>query len=98
MFAEDLTAFFSTAEHAIAAQLNGVDVVGIFNDSPVSALDVDGESLTFTLPAADADSDPRQQALVIAAGVYPTIPAGHTYTVHNFRHEGAGVITLILSS
>lgn len=98
MFSEDLTAFFSTAEHAIAAQLNGVDVVGIFNDTPAISLEVSGEAITFTLPTADVDADPRQQALVIAAGVYPSIPAGHSYTVQDFRHEGAGVTTLVLSS
>ena len=33
MFAEDISAFFSTSEHASAATLNGVAVQGIFENA-----------------------------------------------------------------
>jgi hypothetical protein len=81
------------------ATLNGVDVVGIFSNLPSTAFEmVDGNSPTFTLPTADVDSDPREQPLVIAPGVHPGLPAGGTYTVANFNHDGTGVTTLILGS
>ena len=50
MFTEDLSAFFSTAEFATAATLNGVAVSGIF-DAPL-ALGVVGEyGMANTQPA-----------------------------------------------
>lgn len=94
----DPTAFFNTAELAIDATLNGADVAGILSITPVTTFDVDGEAPTFTLPASDVAADPRSQSLVIAAGVHPSLPAGATYTVQNFRAAGPGVTTLILMS
>jgi len=99
MMTLDPTAFLNTTELAIDAKLNGVDVVGIFSDLPSTSFElVDGSSPTFTLPATDVDSEPRGQALVIAAGVHPALPAGGTYTVRNFRNDSAGFSTLTLEA
>lgn len=83
----------------LQATLNGVAVVGIFNNLPSTSFElVDGSSPTFTLPTAVVDDDPRDLSLVIPAGVVPGLPDGATYTVASFRHDGVGGTTLVLSS
>ena len=91
MFAEDLSAFFSTAEFATAATLNGVAVAGIF-DTPL-ALGVVGEygmastQPAYTLPSVSVPANPVGLALVIGATSY--VVAAH-------EPDGTGVSRLLL--
>ena len=93
MFTEDLSAFFSTAEFATAATLNGVAVSGIF-DAPL-ALGVVGEygmastQPSITLPTAQVPVDPVGTSVVVG---------GSTYLVAAHEPDGTGISRLLLES
>lgn len=88
---EDLSAFFSTAEFATAATLNGVAVTGIF-DNGYSAGNVGGMGMastqpTLTLPTASVPANPVGLAAVVASV---------TYTIAEHQPDGTGVSMLYL--
>ena len=91
MFTEDLSAFFSTAEFATAATLNGVAVSGIF-DAPLALGGVGEYGMAstqpaYTLPGASVPANPVGLALVIGATSY--VVAAH-------EPDGTGVSRLLL--
>ncbi len=91
MFTEDLSAFFSTAEFATAATLNGVAVAGIF-DAPLALGGVGEYGMAstqpaYTLPSVSVPANPVGLALVIGATSY--VVAAH-------EPDGTGVSRLLL--
>jgi len=88
-FAEDLTPFFSTADFASAATLNGAAVNGIFDKDYAEALDndVQGSSPVFLCAAASVPSVAHGQSLVVASV---------TYKVRGVEPDGTGVVLLRL--
>ena len=87
-FAEDLAPFFSTADFAVAAALNGVSVTGIFDNGYAEPFgEVEGRQPTFVLPTASASSVAQGQSLVIGAA---------TYKVRGVEPDGTGVTALRL--
>ena len=87
-FAEDLAPFFSTADFAVAAALNGVSVTGIFDNGYAEPFgEVEGRQPTFLLPTASAPSVAHGQSLVIGAA---------TYKVRGVEPDGTGVTLLKL--
>lgn len=97
MFTEDLTPFFSTAEFATSATLDGVAVSGIldsgFEDPTLAGFGVVGSSPKFMLAASSVPSHPEGKALVIASG----LGAG-TYKVTQSYPDGTGITVLHLLS
>lgn len=89
-FTEDLAPFFSTAEFAHSATLDGVAVTGIF-DADYALQDVGGavaaSGPVFTLPSASVPA-----SVVGKAFVHATI----TYKVVETLPDGTGVTTLRL--
>lgn len=89
MFAEDLTLFFNTAEHATEATWSGaaVPITVIFDNGYAEALGI-------------SSSDPK--ALAIAAHM-PTVSRGQTllinsvnYRIEDVQPDGTGLVTLQL--
>lgn len=95
MFTEDITPFFSVAEFATSATLNGVAVTGIldagFEDPSLAGFGVVGSSPKFALPATQVPAHPEGMALVIANG----LGAG-TYKVAQSYPDGTGLAVLHL--
>lgn len=90
MFAEDLTPFFSTAEFADDALLDGVAVQGIFERAYMTAGAGMGMSSTapaFTLPSSAVPASPVGKPLVID---------GANYAVAATEPDGTGITLLIL--
>ena len=75
-FTEDLTVFFSTAEFAVDATLDGVAVVGIF-DNGYELEDMGGgvsaSGPSFTLPSSSVPSPVIGLPLVIGAATYKVV-------------------------
>ncbi len=102
---EDLSLFFSTAEFAHKALLDGAEVLGIFNGGYSTALGgiATGEP-TFTLPTASAPTVAQGSELRIdvdgsaaAAGIPLSVNGAATvYRVRNFEPDGTGVTILRL--
>ncbi len=91
MFAENLSAFFSQAEFASAATLDGVAVTGIF-DQPyalgsVGPFGMASTQPTLTLPTAQVPANPVGLACVVA---------GVSYQVGAYEPDGTGVSRLML--
>lgn len=88
-FTEDLAPFFSAADFAVAATLNGAAVTGIFDNQYFEPLggDVQGAQPVFLLPSASASSAAHGQSLVIGAT---------TYRVRGVEPDGTGVTLLRL--
>jgi hypothetical protein len=90
MFNEDLSPFFSTAEFADDAILNGIRVQGIFDRKYVEAGAGMGMSSTvpaFTLASADVPLDPIGKLLVIG---------GVTYAIAAHEPDGTSISLLLL--
>lgn len=97
-FVENLAAFFGTAEFAVYAMLDGVEVVGIF-DNAYELEDMGGgvsaSGPAFTLPSSSVPSP--VVGLTLAPHPDPdkgTIPA--TYKVAEPMPDGSGVTKLRL--
>lgn len=92
---EDTTAFFSTAEFADTATLDGAAVVGIFDRAyEQGAIGISGMASgqpVFTLPASSVPAAVVGKALVIAAG----LGAG-SYLVAESQPDGTGLTVLVL--
>ena len=90
MFTEDLSAFFSVAEHASPATLNGVAVQGIFENA-YAQQEFGGAASApvFTLPTASVPTP--VVGLSLAVG-------GKTYQVVETMPDGTGITTLRLRS
>jgi hypothetical protein len=92
---EDFTAFFSTAEFADQATLDGVPVTGIlesgYEDATLEGFGVAGSSPRFTLPASCLPVRPEGLSLVVATG-----PGAGTYRVGRAMPDGTGMVTLRL--
>ena len=89
MFTEDLSAFFSVAEHASPATLNGVAVQGIFENA-YTALEFGGaaSSPVFTLPTASVPTPVVGLSLAVGGKVYQvveTMPDGTGITMLRLR-------------
>jgi hypothetical protein len=79
---EDQAVFFSTAEFASTATLNGVAVVGILDQPYAQVLDgIATSEPMFTLPTAQATSAAQGQTLVVS---------GITYRVRSVQGDGTG--------
>lgn len=88
-FAEDLDAFFDTAEFAESAQLDGLDVVGIFDEGLVEgAGDAAASTPIFTLPTA---SVPEQSTDL------PFVRGAISYRVVGHQPDGTGLSVLVLA-
>lgn len=90
MFAEDLSPFFSTAEFAVDAILDGVAVRGIFDRKYIDA--GAGMGMASTAPA-----------FTLASGAVPASPVGKLLTVNGENYaiaaiepDGTGITLLIL--
>lgn len=97
-FTEDLSVFFNPAEFAVFAMLDGVEVVGLF-DNAYETEDMGGgvsaSGPAFTLPSSSVPSP--VYGLLLAPHPDPdkvTIPA--TYKVAEPMPDGSGVTTLRL--
>ena len=91
MFIEDLSLFFSTAEFADNAMLNGIPVRGIFDRKYAEAGAGMGMSSTvpaFILPTFDVPIDPIGKLLVIN---------GITYAVAVHEPDGAGISPAVVA-
>lgn len=86
-FTEDLTPFFSVAEFASSATLDGVSVAGIFDNQYIDALGVATRQPMFTLPTADAAAATTSSELVVE---------GVPYRVRSVEPDGTGVTVLML--
>lgn len=89
-FVDDMSVFFSTAEFADDAMLDGVLVRGIFDRTYVEAGGGMGMSSTapaFTLPTVDVPANPVGKLLVIG---------DVTYSVAENEPDGTGISVLIL--
>lgn len=88
-FAEDLDVFFSPADFAVAATLQGVAVNGIFDEDYVEPLGnlVEGRAPVFTCAAAAAPAAAQGQTLVIGA---------RTFKVRGVEPDGTGLVLLRL--
>jgi hypothetical protein len=89
MFDEDLTAFFKTDEHAVAATYDGgaTPINGIFNEPDLGQLGmIAGSNPTFLCAASDVDADPTGNTLVIGAV---------TYTIRDIRPQDDGAVVIL---
>ncbi len=87
-FVEDFSAFFSTAEFAVTATLDGVPVNGIFDNGFAQAFDgIATAEPSFLLPSAAAASVTQSSVLVVGSV---------TYRVRIPRHDGTGLCNLLL--
>jgi len=85
---EDLSVFFSDADFAESVVLDGVPVLGIFDNAPAEVFGMATHTPRLRLPSADA-------AAVTAASVL--LARGVTYRVRPApQHDGTGVCTLWL--
>lgn len=85
---EDLSAFFSATDFATQATLNGVGVLGIFDQPYLQALEgIATTGPVFTLPTAQAAATQQGATLLVAGG---------TYRVRSVQHDGTGVTALQL--
>lgn len=93
MFAENLPTFFDLDEFGITAVLDGVEVVGIFDNaydaSAIAVGDIAGSIPAFTLPTASVPARPTGKFLVVN---------GKTYKVVEHRPDGTGVSVLRLEA
>lgn len=87
MFAEDLSAFFSVEELAVAATLDGVAVTGIFDNAYTEVFGMASRAPMFTLPSASAASATQSSALVVD---------GVAYRVTAVQPDGTGMSVLML--
>lgn len=101
MFAEDLSVFFSAAEHAADARITPrgavmpADVVGIFSNAyalvEASGMEIAGTAPNLKLPTADVPCSWRGASVCIASG-----PGAGSYTVAEHHPDGTGVSVLVL--
>ena len=91
MFAEDLSAFFSPAEHATTVTLGGNEVAAIFDNSyttgNVGMLGMATSQPALTLQTTQVPASPIGQAVVVA---------GQGYTVAVHEPDGTGISRLLL--
>jgi hypothetical protein len=91
MFAEDLTAFFQADEFAVTAQLDGLEVVGIFDNAydttGIGVADIAGTNPLFTLPTSAVPARPVGKVLVVA---------GTSWRIVDHQPDGTGVSQLRL--
>lgn len=92
---EDHTAFFSTAEFADPATLNGVGVTGIFDNGYESAgVGISGMSSgqpAFTLPASSVPAGSVGKTLAVSTGV-----GVGNFKVVEVQPDGTGLAVLLL--
>lgn len=90
-FTEDLTQFFNEDDFAQAGTLNGVAVLGIFDNSyltgTVGPAGMASTGPMFILATADVPASPVGKTL---------ITGGVTYTVAEHQPDGTGVSSLML--
>jgi hypothetical protein len=89
---EDLSAFFSTSDFAVAATYNGAATVnGIFDRAYLEPLGngVEGSAPVFTCAAADIPASTQGDTLVIASA---------TYKVVGVEPDGTGIVVLRLEA
>lgn len=95
MFTEDLSAFFSDAELAQVATLDGQSVMGMleagFEDATLAGYGIAGSSPRFTLPASQVPANAHGLLLTIAAG-----PGAGSYRVAQAMPDATGLVTLNL--
>ena len=88
MFVEDLTPFFEVNAFATTANLDGVAVVGIFDNSYLDqTLSGSGSAPIFTLPTASVPANVVGKLLVVT---------GTTYKVVEPMPDGTGITILRL--
>ncbi len=87
MFAEDLSVFFNTAEHATAATLDGLPVVGIYGNAYAQAYGISTRDSLFTMASADCANAVIGSSLVVGSIIY---------RVSGMQPDGTGVTTLVL--
>jgi hypothetical protein len=100
---EDLSVFFSAAEFAHAALLDGESVTGVFDNGYSAQFgDIATTLPSFTLPSAAAASATQGSELRIAmadcaAGVPLSVNGAATvYQVRSVEPDGTGVTRLVL--
>lgn len=91
MFAEDISAFISPAEHATSVSVGGVVVSAIFSNGyalgNVGMLGMATSQPSLTLASADVSTDPVGAAVLVGAVAY--VVAAH-------EPDGTGVSRLLL--
>ena len=88
MFVEDLSVFFVSSDFAVTATLDGVSVLGLFDNGYLQAFDgIATSGTTFTLPTAQTVSATSASVLVVN---------GTTYRVRSVQPDGSGVSVLLL--
>jgi len=85
---ETLSAFFDTADFAVAATYNTATVNGIFSHEYVDIEGVEGERPTFTCVESDVSGIAHGDALTVNATVY---------TIAGVQPDGTGIVLLVLS-
>jgi hypothetical protein len=92
---EDTSVFFSTAEFADNATLNGVAVAGIFDNgydhAGVGLAGMSSSQPMFTLPASSVPAGSVGKALVVLTGV-----GIGAYQVVESQPDGTGMVILLL--
>jgi hypothetical protein len=87
---EDMGVFFSPAEFATPATLDGAAVLGILDQPYAQLLDgVAGTDPVFVLPTQQVGNARQGSWLVVGQA---------TYRVRSAQHDGTGVTTLVLES
>jgi hypothetical protein len=91
MFTEDLTAFFRSADFAVAATYNATTVIQVIFDEPdLGALGIAGSNPTVLCAASSVAADPTGKTLAIG---------GITYTIRDIKPQDDGaVVRLELSA
>jgi len=86
-FIEDFDDFFSTDDFGVEAIIGGVLVIGIFEETFIEVMGVEGLHPVFTCPQVDVSSAVHGDEISIG-----TVP----YRVHGIQKDGTGMVLLIL--
>lgn len=97
MFTEDLGTFFSTAEFADTASINGAAAVLVIFDNAYARADVGALGMAstqpaITLPTADVPASPRGKTAVVTSTLHGTL----NFKIVDHEPDGTGVSVLLL--
>tara|TARA_B110000902_G_C13778262_1_gene387173 strand:+ start:214 stop:492 length:279 start_codon:yes stop_codon:yes gene_type:complete len=86
-FVEDFTDFFDTDDFAVDAQILGKTVSGIFEETYIEVMGIEGLHPVFTCALEDVKSVQRGDALSISSA---------SYHVAGVQKDGTGMVGLVL--
>jgi hypothetical protein len=86
-FVEDFSDFLDTDEFAVDAQILGKTVTGIFDESFIETLGIEGMHPVFTCALADVNGAQRGDSLTISS---------LSYHVVGIEKDGTGMVSLVL--